>query len=147
MTELNYTPVPNKIRVCHFPQVPCKPFIVEVENEREAYLVEQALANQHLWLYDNDFIPDYCNAITVDMWDENETKEYFAYKNLKFDSEDTFKNYVKKNPELKNQNWNKLKQDCLVTEQGNWVDYWNESECMEWDEFKETYFKNNNGNN
>lgn len=100
MTELNYTPVPNKIRVCHFPQVPCKPFIVEVENEREAYLVEQALANQHLWLFDNGIIPDYCNAITVEIWDENE-----------------------------------------------WVDYWNESECMEWDEFEETYFENNNGNN
>lgn len=97
MSELNYTPVPNRIRVCHFPQVPCKPFIVEVENEKEAYLIEQALVNQHLWLYDNDFIPDYCNAITVDMWDENE-----------------------------------------------WVDYWNDSECMEWDEFKETYFENDN---
>ena len=95
MTELNYIPVPNKIRVCHFPQVPCKPFIVEVNNEREAYLVEQALANQHLWLYDNDFIPDYCNAITVDMWDENK-----------------------------------------------WVDYWNEDECMEWEEFEQTCLSN-----
>lgn len=99
MSELNYTPVPNKIRVCHFPQVPCKPFIVEVNNEREAYLIEQVFANQHLWLFDNGMIPDYSNAITVEIWDENS-------------------------------GWS-----------DGWVDYWNDTECMDWNELKQTYFE------
>lgn len=47
-------------------------------------------------------IPDYCNVITVEIWDENS-------------------------------GWS-----------DGWVDYWNDSECMEWDEFKETYFENDN---
>lgn len=98
-----YQPVPNKIRVCHFPQIPCKPFIVEVNNEREAYLIEQVFANQHLWLFENKIIPDYCNAITVEMWE------------------------------------GEIDHDGDMIH--DWVDYWNESECMEWEEFKQTYFE------
>jgi hypothetical protein len=77
--------VTNKLRVCHFPQVPCKPFLVEVENEREAYLIEKTLADQHLFLFDNNMIPDYSNAITVDMWEEDSdgegTSEWVSYYN------------------------------------------------------------------
>lgn len=69
-----------KLRVCHFPQVPCKPFIVEIENEREAYLLENALAVQHLFLYQGNFIPDFSNAVIVEMWDE-ENKEWCDYYN------------------------------------------------------------------
>ena len=58
----------NKLRVCHFPQIPCKPFIVYVSNEREAYLVEQALINQHCFLLDEKIIPDYSNIISVEMY-------------------------------------------------------------------------------
>lgn len=79
MTELNYTPVPNKIRVCHYPQVPCQPFIVEVDNEREAYLIVETLALQHLWLFENNFIPDYCNAIIVEMWDDIDGEGDFGW--------------------------------------------------------------------
>lgn len=32
----------------------------------------------------------------------------------------------------------------VFDEELGWTDYWNESECMEWDEFKETYFENDN---
>ena len=95
MTELNYTPVPNRIRVCHYPQVPCDPFRVGVNSEWEAYLIVETLAKQHLWLYENKMIPDYCNAIIVEMWD---------------------------------------------TEDG-WVDYYNETEVMDWEEFVQTYFE------
>lgn len=103
MTELNYTPVKNRLRVCHYPQVPCEPFIVEVNNEREAYLIAETLANQHLWLYNNKFIPDYCNVITVEMWEGE----------LDHDGDLFY----------------------------DWVDYYNESECMDWDEFVQTYFE------
>lgn len=63
--------VKNKLRVVHIPQVPMEGFIVEVQNEREAYLIEQTLANQHLWLYKKNVIPDYANIISVEMWDDD----------------------------------------------------------------------------
>lgn len=62
--------IKNKLRVSHFPQIPCKPFIVEVKNEREAYLIYQTIANQHLFLFEGNFIPDYSNVICVEMWDD-----------------------------------------------------------------------------
>ena len=95
MTELNYIPILNKIRVCHYPQVPCQPFRVGVNNEWEAYLIVETLAKQHLWLFENKMIPDYCNVITVEMWDAED----------------------------------------------GWVDYYNETEGMEWEEFVQTYFE------
>lgn len=84
--------VSNKLRVCHFAQVPCKPFIVEVKDEFEAKKIRDVLANQHLFLFENKIIPDYCNVITVDMYED-----------------------------------------------GEWLDYWNEAEMMEFDEFEENY--------
>jgi len=63
--------VKNKLRVVHLPQVPCEGFVVEVLSEREAYLIAEALANQHCFLFDNNFIPDYSNVINVEMWDED----------------------------------------------------------------------------
>lgn len=35
----------KKVRVAHFPQVPCKPFIVEVRDLREAKLIYDVLAD------------------------------------------------------------------------------------------------------
>ena len=32
--------VSNKLRVSHFPQIPCKPFIVEVKDEEQADWVD-----------------------------------------------------------------------------------------------------------
>ena len=83
-------PVINKLQVRHYPQVPCTPFCVNVANEQEAKLVSEALAYQHLFLFENNIIPDYSNAVVVVMWDEQEQ---------------------------------------------DWVDYYNEAEGMEWDEF------------
>lgn len=65
----------NKLRVCHYPQIPCKPFIVEVKDEEQARLIEKTLIDQHLWLYENRIIPDYANAIAVEMYDENIDEE------------------------------------------------------------------------
>ena len=85
-------PIKNKLRVCHFPQIPCKPFIVEVKDEQQAHLIVETLANEHLFLFDDNFIPDYANIILVEMYED-----------------------------------------------GEWQDYWNEEEFMEFDEFVETY--------
>ena len=91
--------VTNKLRVLHYPQVPCTPFFVDVKDEEQALLIRETLANQHLFLFDNNFIDDYSNVILVVMWDENSDGEG--------------------NPD--------------------WVDYYNEAEGMEFDEFVETY--------
>ena len=93
--------VQNKLRVVHYPQIPCTPFFVDVKDEEQAFLIRETLTNQHLFLFDNNFIPDYSNAICVLMWDEDSDGEGLA----------------------------------------DWVDYYNEEEGMDWDEFSETYFK------
>ncbi len=91
--------VPNKLRVLHYPQIPCEPFCVDVKDEEQALFISNVLANQHLFLYSKDFIPDYSNEITVVMWEEDSDGEG--------------------NPD--------------------WVDYYNEQEGMDWDEFVDTY--------
>lgn len=65
----------NKLRVAHYPQIPCKPFTVEVKDESEAKKIVDVLTEQHLWLYDHKMIPDYCNAITVEMYDADIDEE------------------------------------------------------------------------
>ena len=93
---MNLTDKP--IRVVHFPQVGSgvKPFVVPVLNEREAYLIKNTLANQHLYLFDNNVIPDYSNVIIV---------------------------------------------ECFEKEHNEWHDYYNDEECMSFDEFAETYLE------
>lgn len=69
-----------KLKVSHFPQVPCKSFEVEVPNEQIAYMLDEVLAQQHIFLYNNQIIPDYSNVIIVEMWNENE-QEWEDYWN------------------------------------------------------------------
>ncbi|TPG68672.1 hypothetical protein EEL31_09135 [Brevibacillus laterosporus] len=62
----------KKLRVSHFPQIPCKPFVVEVDNLEQARLVHNTLADYDLFQYDNNIKPDYANATVVEQWDEEE---------------------------------------------------------------------------
>lgn len=62
----------KKLRVVHFPQIPCKPFIVEVKDLKEAKLLFDVLADYDLFQYENNIKPDYCNATVLQEWDENE---------------------------------------------------------------------------
>lgn len=99
-TFKGHSKVDTKLRVSHFPQIPCEPFYVGVKDEEQAFLVSEALANQHLFLYDNGIIPDYNNSILVEMLD--------------------------------------------YTSDGNeWVDYYNDLEGMDFEEFTEAYLINN----
>jgi len=63
--------VQNKLRVVHFPQIgSCRQsFKVEVKDEEQAHLIRETLADQHLWLEKNNIIPDYSNAVFVEMYD------------------------------------------------------------------------------
>ena len=69
----------KKLRVVHIPQLGADgdPFIVEVNNEKEANLVLNTIANQHLWLFENNYIPDYSNALFVEMYENGEWVEYY----------------------------------------------------------------------
>lgn len=79
MITLKY-PVSTRLQVHHYPQMPCAPFCYEVANEREAFILYDALAKQHLFLFSNNFISDYANIISVVMWDE-EMKDWCDYFN------------------------------------------------------------------
>lgn len=61
-----------KLRVSHFPQVPCKPFVTEVKDLNQAKLLCDTLANYDLFQFNNRIKPDYANATVVEMWDEEE---------------------------------------------------------------------------
>ena len=60
------------LRVVHYPQVPCKPFIVGVETLEEAKKICDTLANYDLFQYENKIKPDYTNATVVEEYDEDE---------------------------------------------------------------------------
>ncbi len=64
-----------KLRISHFPQVPCKPFHVEVNSIDEAKKIMDTLAYYDLFQYNNRIKPDYCNVTTLEMWDENSDGE------------------------------------------------------------------------
>lgn len=64
----------KKLRISHFPQIPCKPFIVEVKDLEEAKLISNTLANYDLFQYENKIKPDYCNATVVEEFDEAENE-------------------------------------------------------------------------
>lgn len=100
-TIISMKNVPNKLRVAHFPQIPCKPFYVYVKDEEQAFLVMEALANQHLFLFENNMIPDYSNILLVQMWEDLVDNDSASL--------------------------------------GDWVDYYNDEEAMEFDEFADTY--------
>ena len=76
--------IKNKLQVRHYPQLPCRPFCVDVKDEFEAKKILDTLANQHLWLYENKIIPDYCNVIEVVMLeDEDGNSDWISYWNEK----------------------------------------------------------------
>lgn len=86
----------KKLRVSHYPQVPCKAFRVEVKDLEEAKKISDVLANYDLFQYQNRIKPDYANATVVEEFDEKEGEwiswcddetgiddinEYFEYVN------------------------------------------------------------------
>lgn len=64
----------KKIRVCHFPQVPCEPFIVEVENLGEAKIIKDLLSEYDSFQFKNKIKPDYCNATVIEEFDKEENE-------------------------------------------------------------------------
>lgn len=61
-----------KLRVCHYPQIPCKPFIVKVASLEEAKKIMDTLADYDFFQYRNNIKPDYSNSTVLEQWDEEE---------------------------------------------------------------------------
>lgn len=55
----------NRLRVVHYPKMPCNPFYYEVADVIQAYVVKDALAEQSLFLEKEGIVTDYSNAIYV----------------------------------------------------------------------------------
>lgn len=61
-----------KLRISHYPQIPCKPFIVEVKSLEEAKKISDTLAYYDLFQCANNIKPDYANVTSCEYWDEEE---------------------------------------------------------------------------
>jgi len=61
-----------KLRLSHYPQIPCKPFVVEVSSLEEALRIRNILANYDSFQFDNNIKPDYCNMTTLEEFNANE---------------------------------------------------------------------------
>ena len=70
---MDFKKVNKRLMVSHvfYSEVPNKEFTVLVNDEDEAALVLNVLAYQHLYLFHNSIIPDFCNSVEVLMYDED----------------------------------------------------------------------------
>ena len=64
----------KKLRVSHFPQVPCKAFNVEVKDLEEAKKISDVLADYDFFQYKNRIKPDYSNVTIIEEFDEEENE-------------------------------------------------------------------------
>lgn len=73
------SPAP-RMRVWWIPQVPMKPFHVDVKTLDEAKLLLNTLAQYDLFQLENNIKPDYSNAGGLEMYDEEEG-DWFEWSN------------------------------------------------------------------
>ena len=67
------------LRICHSPQIPCKPFEVFPLSLEEAKKIMDILAQYDLFQFKNKIKPDYSNITTLEMWGEKE-KEWLSWE-------------------------------------------------------------------
>ncbi len=65
-------PKKGDLRVWHIPQVPMKPFYVQVESLPEAKKTVAVLCDYDLFQFHNHVKPDYANASGLEVFVENE---------------------------------------------------------------------------
>lgn len=84
--EKSFKSVKKDLRISHFAQIPCEAFefvikynsLDNIPIEVKAAEIVNILAKQHLFLGDNEIIPDFCNAIIVSVQnDEGEWEDYY----------------------------------------------------------------------
>ena len=69
------TATAKKLRVWWIPQVPGKPFRVEVASVAEGVKLMNVLADYDAFQFKNHIKPDYSNAGGLEVWDENSDGE------------------------------------------------------------------------
>lgn len=62
----------TRLRVAHYPQIPCKPFHVDVKDLEDASRIRNLLANHDLFQFHENIKPDNCSVILLEQWDEEE---------------------------------------------------------------------------
>ena len=67
----------TKIRVCWFPQIPCKPFYVAVMSAEQGLWLVGVLGDYDLFQFENKIKPDYANMGGVEVYDEEEADWVF----------------------------------------------------------------------
>jgi hypothetical protein len=70
------TPKKGALRVWHIPQIPGKPFHVEVRDVREATLILKSLALYDLFQLKHRIKPDYSNAQGLEVFEGGEWCEW-----------------------------------------------------------------------
>lgn len=65
-----------KLRIAHYPQVPCEPYIVNTDNIGEALKIKDVLCYYDIFQYENKIKPDYCNVSIIQGYDE-QYKEWY----------------------------------------------------------------------
>ena len=65
------------LRVWHIPQVPGKPFHVEVATPEEGAKLIRVLADYDMFQYRHSIKPDYCNASGLEVLENGEWTEWY----------------------------------------------------------------------
>lgn len=71
------TPLLGQLQVWWIPQVPSKPFVVDVASLHEAKLLLKVLTDYDIFQYENRIKPDYCNAGGLRTWDGNDWEDWY----------------------------------------------------------------------
>ncbi len=66
------SPKEGDLRIWWIPQIPMKPFHVNVESVEQAKLIYKTLARYDLFQYENKIKPDYCNAGGLQVYEDGE---------------------------------------------------------------------------
>ena len=82
----------GKLRVWHIPQVPMKPFYVEVESIEEAWKILNTLWDYDIFQFENNIKPDFCNASGLEYFDEEEQNWHEWYDDDDNDIKQHFEN-------------------------------------------------------
>lgn len=72
------SPKDGNLRVWHIPQVPGRPFIVEVETPHIAKQIINLLAEYDLFQFEHRIKPDYTNASGLEVFEGGEWTEWYS---------------------------------------------------------------------
>ncbi len=75
----------QKFRVWWIPQVPMKPFIVEVSDLQTASTLLDVLAEYDNFQFENNIKPDYANAGGLSVFEDGEWTDWYSEDGKEFD--------------------------------------------------------------